>query len=442
MTIQQREIPRKALFFKGVENVSVIAGTVEQPLERLEMLVYSGAPITGHWYWGTCVIDLQGGQYPKDRYPVLKDHDPDQIIGYTGLPIVDFTGIRLDPNTTVFCDTPESQTFRARSKEGFPYEASIHFEPIRMEEIEDGAITEVNGYTLTGPATVIRQWTYKEGSICVFGWDSHTQSAAMKEGDKLLLNIEVCGNKMNTQSNGENSMAEVHVKTDGDANAQSENPPPQNDAPKEDGGKYATIEEARAAIEAALKAFPELKDEIVGSGGENQDKPPADNKEMAEPQADDKKKDDEEKKMSDKRIAALEKELAQQKMSAAKESADSIISVALSQVDQNDVEKLYLRLSKLVPFQSHIKNGVLDKTAFKAAITNEVEYLTGLKPSSGKEILGFGAMSQGNSADAEDKATIERMLKMSRSNKAAPDDQFKNFMSAFVAAAKQSGIGG
>jgi len=442
MTIQQREIPRKALWFRGDNNSASIVSEVvsEQPIEKLYMRIYSGLPITGHWWWGTCAIDLTGGRYESDRYPILKDHDPEKIIGSTGQPVVKTDGLWVDPDTTIFCDTPESIEFRARSKEQFPFQASIHFEPLKIEELEKGAFANVNGYNLEGPAHIVREWKFKEASACVFGWDSHTQSAAMKEGDSLLLNIEVCGNKMNTQSNGENSMAEVHVKTDGDANAQADAPPPQNDAPKEDGGKYATIEEARAALQAALKAFPELKDEIVGSDGESQDKPPADNKEMAEPNPDDK-----EKKMADtntRQIELLKKELAQQKMSAAKESADSIIAVALSHVEQNDVEKLYLRLSKLVPFQSHIKNGVLDKTAFKAAITNEVEYLTGLKPSSGKEILGFGAMSQGDSADAEDKATIERMIKMSRSNEATPDDQFKKFMSALFAAAKQSGIGG
>ena len=446
---EQREIPRKALFFRTApgESISVDTESADgQPVEKLKMRIYSGFPITGHWWWGTCAIDLSGGRYESDRYPILRDHDTERIIGSTGRPIVSADGLWVDPDTTIFCDTPDSQEFRARSKEKFPFQASIHFEPLKIEDLEKGAFSSVNGYTLEGPAHIIREWVFKEGSACVFGWDSHTESAAMSnEGDKLLLNIEVSRNQQKPhQKNGENSMAEVTITT-GDANAQSENPPPQNDAPKDEGGKYGSIEEARAAIDAAYKQFPELRDEAKSKeGGEDK---PAENKEMADA-PDDKKKEE-----MTRDIEGLKKELAQQKMAAAQEYAEQSVALAMSQIEipgktaeecRKNADILKGKLSKLVPFRSYFNNGVFDKTAFSTAIAKEAKELTDLMPAvSGSAILGFGAMSQGSPKEAEDNATIERLFRMSQSGKRpVADDSLRSFMSALMTAAKQSGIGG
>jgi hypothetical protein len=72
-----------------------------------------------------------------------------------------------------------------KMREGVPYEASIFFggDGLKVQEIAEGQIEQVNGRQFEGPGIIIREWPLRGVAICPYGADSNTESAAMGAGD-------------------------------------------------------------------------------------------------------------------------------------------------------------------------------------------------------------------------------------------------------------------
>lgn len=460
MPIQQ--VPKKATyFFSGVTEqpaVSVTVTDTEQP-PMLDMIVYSGGIIRNHWFWGNLVIDLMGGIFPKDAYPVLENHDDLRKIGFTGVPFTEGC-IRLNPATTKFLDTDESKAFIANSKAKFPYEASIHAEPTVFETIEDGSAVVVNGFTVTGPATVWRQWIFREASVCVHGWDMNTKSAAMSSD--IHFDVEVRGNinnqlgEANTMAiKNESKLAEVTVSM-----GEAPPPPPQTGGspppPKPGGekpeGKTRSLEEARALIEECLKEYPELADEVIQKKEDDGKQPPPGADDAMASKEDPAESEKKRMSVSDRKLAELEKKFAQQAMTHARESAENIVALTMAQMDipgKTDAEcaknsaTLRAKLSRLVPFTDYLKDGQFDKTAFSAAITREADELAALMPV-GDPIMGFSSLSKVTyiGTEDEDAKTIDRLYRFSAQTQPKENDSAKVLLTALAQFAKQAGIGG
>jgi hypothetical protein len=141
---------------------------------------YSGDVLKDHWYWGNIAFDLKGMKFAKARTPVLEEHFTSNRIGFaTKQEIADkitFEGRFLEND----CAMAMAKDLKA----GFPMEASLYVHPSIIEQVAEGASVKVNGRTLDGPGAVFRKSTIKEVSMCVFGWDGNTESAAMAQGDK------------------------------------------------------------------------------------------------------------------------------------------------------------------------------------------------------------------------------------------------------------------
>ncbi|MGW8177637.1 MAG: hypothetical protein ACWGQW_02410 [bacterium] len=171
------KVPKLALTFANAEDNAVQLSRKEGEEPKLQMLAYSGKVIKGHWWWGDLAIDLSGMQFTDSKYPVLEDHNRSRKIAFIKKPKIDNYQLIVENGT--FVDTDASQEFQKLSRQGFPYQASIHAEPTIIEKVGDGEKTEVNGFTFKGPGTVWRKSTFREVSVCVFGWDKNTKSEAM-----------------------------------------------------------------------------------------------------------------------------------------------------------------------------------------------------------------------------------------------------------------------
>ena len=179
MAVKAKKIPRTSLqLLSG--GADAFALTDKDGKKRLEMTVYSGKVIPNHWYWGNLAIDLDGGVFSQSKYPVLEDHNTSKKIAFSKKPIID-GAIKLNPETTEFVDTPESEEFQRLSSQGFPYQASVYATPLSVEWVKAGESVKVNGYKLHGPGAVWRQWRYNEASVCVFGADAKTSSKAFSD---------------------------------------------------------------------------------------------------------------------------------------------------------------------------------------------------------------------------------------------------------------------
>jgi hypothetical protein len=75
-------------------------------------------------------------------------------------------------------DTSQAQSVRSEAKQGFPFEASLRFDPARsvLVNIPEGREAQVNGRTLKGPGTIIKNALVLEGSVTVFGSLANTSS--------------------------------------------------------------------------------------------------------------------------------------------------------------------------------------------------------------------------------------------------------------------------
>jgi len=182
---REEQVPSKAFYFTGDDqriSFSAVDGEGKKKSLTIEPL-YSGAPVK-HWWFGDVIIDLDSMVFRGKKFPVLRDHSTDRILGFSGRPeiVTDDAGkksIRLTNVTLV--DTEDTQKVVKLGDDGFPFQASISIKPTKIQRLEEGEEAEVNGYTVKGPVAIWRNNIYKEGSVCVFGVDSNTAATVFSE---------------------------------------------------------------------------------------------------------------------------------------------------------------------------------------------------------------------------------------------------------------------
>ncbi len=389
----------------------------ETATEKLDMIAYSGGIIENHFFWGNLVIDVQGGIFPREKYPILEDHFEENKIAFTGPPLADNNVLRIDPETTVFLDTEESLKFRKISKSGFPYQASIYGIPVEVEEVPEGAETEVNGFVFTGPGNVWRKWEFMEASICVFGWDRNTSSKAFRKDadapvDITYKTVRTGGNPMTRFSKDDlkelrnmfqdlvpeiaaqvqeqivpavveqvkeeivqeivpEVVAEVKEEVAGDA--------PSDETTSEE--KTMTLEEAKSLLDQIKKQFPELLAEAAPSSGEAAA--------MRRHQYD------------------MEKRLARAEMKAVKAEADLIWADRFADTDI-PADK-YEKIKMGVPFTRFMKHGVLDHAKFTKAVDIELKDWDGMFSGGGGTYV-----SRDSFEERRDEDLIDRMAQFAK----------------------------
>lgn len=335
------KIPVAALCFAVPESDAVQFSETDGK-RKLQMKIYSGGIIKGHWWWGNLAIDLEGGMFPKKKYPVLENHDPNRKIGFSGKPIVD-DGLSLNPETVEFVETEESQKFRELSQQGFPFEASLYGIPQSVERLEQGTSAEVNGMTVKGPASIWRKWLFKEASVCVFGWDSNTKSTAFENSE-----VEVTLDEVILPGDDRSGGTDKFQGKEG-----------------EDQMDLAELKEKYPDLMDTFKC--EVTDELTSQFTEE--------KTALEGEISDLKgqlsKKDETINESNDRILKLEKAEAIRAESDLKAEADKIWSDKL--VESNVSDRLYDKIQSQVSYDKFVKDGVLDREAFSDAIDKEIE---------------------------------------------------------------------
>jgi hypothetical protein len=332
-------VPKGALRFVDVDchAFAVKDGTEAKP--KLNMVAYTGGIIKGHWYWGNLAIDLSGMKFPLKRYPILEDHRTDKKIAFTVKPVIVEGKLTIDPDKTEFVDTEESAEFQRLSKEGFPYQSSIYAVPEAVERLEEGVAVDVNGFKMKGPGTVWRQSVFKEASVCVFGWDSQTQSSAFsREVEEDIEFVEKKGGELeNKQTEGVDTLTitEKEVK--------------------------------KVKYEDLKKDFPDLFNQVIEEG-----------KKFAQTAADiqiqqltsenttlkaQHEKDND-------RMLSLEKKETIRTEREIRLMADNIWTKRLA--SSNIPEHLFDKVRSQVSYSRFVKDAILDEGAFSAAVDAEI----------------------------------------------------------------------
>ena len=158
----------------------------------VRLVARSGQPIE-HPYWGKVAHDLSGMHMHKSRLALDYVHDSNQIIGYLNHFDIDSGDLVTSGALVPFKDTDRATEILHKMGEGVPYEASINFggDGIKVQEVAEGELSEVNGYQFEGPGVIIREWPLRGVAVCPYGADMNTESAAAFSQSKQVFSASV-----------------------------------------------------------------------------------------------------------------------------------------------------------------------------------------------------------------------------------------------------------
>ncbi len=367
---EMEKLPKGALRLVEVGDdccAFAVAGE-EGEAPKMKMIAYSGGIIKNHWYWGNLAIDLEGMTFPVSKYPILEDHRTDKKIAFTGKPIINDNTLSIDPDKTVFVDTPESAEFQKLSSQtggGFPYQASIYAKPSSVERVMEGESAKVNGMSVRGPASIWRKCEFKEASVCVFGWDSKTQSSAFSKTEMEDIDVEYIGEEEGKISNEDNKLKK-EVKSMDLAELKKEHPEL----------IVQLSEEVTASVTEALTADFNIK--------------------LAEKDAELSEKDAKLDGQTE-RLASLEKKEVIRTENDLSTLADRIWTERLAKSELD--ERLYEKAQNMVSHAKFVKDDVLDVEAFTKAVDVEIKDWEDRIPT--PSVMGFGKTSKTSTSDTQ-----------------------------------------
>ena len=206
-------VPKSAMTFDVGGGACTFQRANESGNYPVRLLARSGQPIE-HWWWGRVVHDLSGMFIPgdRDRVPLDWCHRQSEVLGF-GKPEEKDADLWVEGELTPFQEDDLPTEIAHKGQAGVPYQASIDFygDGIIVEELGVGASAQVNGYTLEGPATIVREWPLRGVALCLYGADQNTASQFSRDDDGQSVAVHLL--------NRENDMADDTPQTDTPAEA-------------------------------------------------------------------------------------------------------------------------------------------------------------------------------------------------------------------------------
>ena len=177
-----KSIPERACMFAGGE-VTVKDAGENAKTAPVRVKARSGQPLE-HWFWGRVVHDLTGMRMHKTRLALDYAHNDSEVIGYLNHFDASSGDLMASGAIIPFTAGDRAEEVLFKMKQGVPYEASIFFggDGIKIEEVQEGECTQVNGYKFEGPGCVIREWPLRGVAVCPYGADQNTETMAMSAG--------------------------------------------------------------------------------------------------------------------------------------------------------------------------------------------------------------------------------------------------------------------
>lgn len=143
----------------------------EDELRGFKMFAHTGKPVN-IGFGEQMVVDISKLKVDGVKTPILKNHEPDQIVGYSTSITKDGDGVTI--NGLISNSTEAASEVKSLSDEGFPWQASIGFEIERVERLAAKEEKTVNGLTFQGPGFVVTESRLTESSFVPAGADGDT----------------------------------------------------------------------------------------------------------------------------------------------------------------------------------------------------------------------------------------------------------------------------
>jgi hypothetical protein len=332
----------------------------ESTTDNFKMVGYSGKIIPQHWLWGNLAFDLDGFKFNKEKFPILwahDDRDMDNLLGYSTTPKITDEGLVFTQDEVTFVDNERVTQFKEYSRKGVPFQASIRGNPTRIEYIEEGATTEVNGYEFVGPGHIWRETELIECSVCLFGADGNTSSLVFTEdkGEMVELDASIFISSPNKNEN-QNHNTE---KTMDYLTFRKEHP--------EEAKKFTEL-----VLEDAQNKFESEKKELIKEYDEKE-------KEFAEKVEE-----------LEAKVKEYEKEKLIFEENSRKEFAEKVWGEKLKEAEIP--ERLHEKVKAFVSAEKFVGEDGFDKDSFVAAVDKEIEFWAETKEE--EKIQGSGSFSK------------------------------------------------
>lgn len=152
--------------------------------------LYSGAEVQDA-FEGSMIVDLSKMEMPKERMPILLNHDSGSIVGFADPKKIANTGETLSLQGEAIKAMTATQEVINASEGGFPFQASMGFDIMEARFIEKGEREEINGRDFQGPGIIIDKSRLFEASIVPLGRDENTSSKVMSNENENIKKVEV-----------------------------------------------------------------------------------------------------------------------------------------------------------------------------------------------------------------------------------------------------------
>lgn len=143
-----------------------------QALRKFRLDAYNGGAMQFAWSDVPVVVDLTGLDLTEKARPILKEHDPLQVVGHSTAIVS--TGAALTVDGIVSGAGAAAAEVVAAADRGFPWQASIGCQIVTTERIPAGVEAFVNGQNFTGPLLIVRTSRLGEVSFVALGADDST----------------------------------------------------------------------------------------------------------------------------------------------------------------------------------------------------------------------------------------------------------------------------
>lgn len=223
---------------EATDEASGQKGDYDKP-RAVELLARSFGPADHPWWFGGKVYhDFDGMRMHKPRLMVDYNHaDP---IGYCEKPnVAKDEGLKLGGAIVPAGGEDDwARVVLKRGDAGVPYEASIDFYgPMSVEYVDDGLSAEVNGETVDGPCSIVRDWTLRGVAVCPYGADMHAETQFAGRGAVRLRVVSPEEDGSNVVTSG-GEPARMSTPTEG-GNAATDETPADDQANTDSGSSAA-----------------------------------------------------------------------------------------------------------------------------------------------------------------------------------------------------------
>jgi len=137
---------------------------------------YTGAPVDT--FFGSIVFDSSGME-TKEKFPVLREHERDRIVGYAERAWNE--GGNIYVKGRMASGTRDAAEVAGLADDGFPWQASVGIWPLEVEMLGKGSVAEVNGMGVEGPVEIWRRSSVGEVSFVALGADDRTAAVVLSK---------------------------------------------------------------------------------------------------------------------------------------------------------------------------------------------------------------------------------------------------------------------